>query len=48
MTLRAFRQLLIREYESRYGCPPSGTAWQREAWVAPFLRLLAGWERESV
>lgn len=37
-------RLLRLEYLSRYGCPPSGTAWQHEAWVAPFLRLLTSWE----
>ena len=45
MTLPHFQTLitalLSREYTSRYGCPPpAGTAWQHEAWVAPFLRLM--------
>lgn len=42
MTTRT--RLLLGEYLSRYGCAPSGTAWQREAWVAPFLALLRGWQ----
>lgn len=35
-------RLLLQEYLSRHGCPPTGTTWHGEPWVGPFLRVLEG------